>query len=286
MKYLILPFIVMSSLSPSIAQTDSIYAYYDLRWSKLDDKTDAKYFRVVKDRPDGKYVVRDYYMSGKLQFVGICTALEPKLVIEGDGTLYHESGGVQQVGRFEEEEAVGLHKYYYEDGKPHKAIFHRPGEKPLYHQFWSREGEEKLVNGTGTTIEYFDGRPTVHNEIEDSVSTASFSEDAAGNRVYMFVEQLPEYRGGYAAMINHLKARMTYPKMARRRGIEGTVYVSFLIGKAGEVTEVHVIKGIHETCDAEAVRVVSTLNAWSPGMHKGQPVSVRFVLPIKFNLRG
>ena len=286
MRYIIILLLLGCGLSPANAQTDSVYAYYDLRWNKLDGRTDAEYFRVVKDRPDGKYVVRDYYISGKLQSAAVCTVLEPKLVMEGEGTLYHESGGIQQVGHFEEEQPVGLHKFYYEDGKPHKVVFYKRGEKTLYHQFWTREGEQKLVNGTGTIWEYFDGRPPVYNEIEDSVSIASFSDDGAGNQIYMLVDQLPEYRGGYAGMINHLKAGIKYPKVARKKGIEGTVYVSFVVGKKGEVMDAHVIRGIHEACDAEALRVVSTLDAWSPGMHKGKPVFVRFVLPIKFNLRG
>jgi protein TonB len=87
-------------------------------------------------------------------------------------------------------------------------------------------------------------------------------------------------------MINDIRAAMKYPKSARRYGIEGTVYVAFLVGKTGEVSDVRVLKGIQRECDAEAVRAVTTLNKWQPGRHKGQAVYVKFVLPIKFNLRG
>ena len=60
MRYIIILLLLGCGLSSANAQTDSVYAYYDLRWTKLDGKTDAEYFRVVKDRADGKYVVRDY----------------------------------------------------------------------------------------------------------------------------------------------------------------------------------------------------------------------------------
>lgn len=276
--------VCLAITSSAVAQRDSIYGYYDMLWKKLDNKEDAKFFRVVKDRPDGKYLVRDYYISGKLQFVGICTALEPKLDIEGKGTLYHESGGVQQIGLFKEEEAVGLHAYFYEDGARHKVVFHREGEKDVYHHFWSREGEEKLVNGKGLVAEYLPGLATRYYEIEDSVVVASFSDDESGNTVYGILEQQPEYRGGYEALIKDIRATMKYPKSARKRGIEGIVYVAFLIGKKGEISNVRVLKGIQHECDVEAVRAVTTLNKWNPGMHKGEPVFVKFVLPIKFKL--
>jgi antitoxin component YwqK of YwqJK toxin-antitoxin module len=124
--------------SSTLAQQDSIYGYYDAQWKKLDDNEDATFFRVVKDRPNGNYLVRDYYISGKLQFVGTCTALEPKLDIEGEATLYHEGGGVEQIGHFKDEKPIGLHKYFYEHGGPRKFVFHREDEKDIYHQFWSR----------------------------------------------------------------------------------------------------------------------------------------------------
>lgn len=283
MKPVIL-FIFLAITSSAVAQEDSIYGYYDMRWKKLDSKEEAKFFRVVKDNPDGKYLVRDYYISGKLQFVGICTALEPRLNIEGNGTLYHENGGVQQIGHFQDEKPIGLHEYFYEHGAPHKVVFHREGGSDVYHHFWSREGEQKLVNGKGLVAEYFPGLATHYYEIEDSVVVASFSDDESGHRVYGILEQQPEYRGGYEGLIRDLRATLKYPKSARKRGIQGTVYVAFLIGKKGEISNVRMLKGIQYECDVEAVRAVTTLNKWSPGMHKGKPVYVKYVLPIKFKL--
>jgi protein TonB len=67
-------------------------------------------------------------------------------------------------------------------------------------------------------------------------------------------------------------------------GIEGIVYVSFLILGDGTVTDVKVLRGIHTDCDKEAVRVISKLPGWSGGKQGGIPVSVRMVLPVKFKL--
>jgi TonB family protein len=286
MKPSILLSLILVATSPALAQQDSIYGYYDMLWKKVSDKNTAKYFRVVKDRPGGQYLVRDYYMSGALQFVGVSKTLEPKLDIQGEGTLYHESGSVQQVGHFQDEKAVGFHKYYYEDGTLRKVVFHREGEKDLFHQFWSREGEPKLVNGTGLAIDHFSGRPTQYYEIRDSVVIASFADDEDGNRVYAMVEQQPEYDGGYETLVKDLKANLEYPRSARKRHIEGTVYIAFVVGKNGEIADVRVLKGIQAECDAAAVQAVTKLNKWKPGMHQGQAVFVKYVLPIKFSLKG
>jgi protein TonB len=102
---------------------------------------------------------------------------------------------------------------------------------------------------------------------------------------FVVVEIMPAYEGGHQEMINFLGRKMKYPASARRMGIEGTVYVSFLVKGNGEVDDVKVVRGIHPDCDKEAARVVSLLDGWIGGRQGGVPVSVRMVLPIKFKLK-
>ena len=104
------------------------------------------------------------------------------------------------------------------------------------------------------------------------------------NKVFLVVEQQPEFEGGYEAMMNFIKKNMRYPASARRMGIDGTVYVSFVVGKDGGINDVKVIRGISADCDKEAVRVVQAMPPWKPGKQNGKPVFVRFNLPIKFKL--
>ena len=85
-------------------------------------------------------------------------------------------------------------------------------------------------------------------------------------------------------MMDYLRANLRYPADARQKGIEGTVYTSFIVEKDGSVSEVKTIRGIHEEADTEARRVVQNFPKWVPGKQNGEPVRVRFVLPIKFNL--
>src|SRR5687768_3994521 len=104
------------------------------------------------------------------------------------------------------------------------------------------------------------------------------------NKIFMVVEQQPEFEGGYEAMMNFIKKNMRYPASARRMGIDGTVYVSFVVGKDGSINEVKVLRGISADCDKEAVRVVQMMPNWRAGKQNGKPVFVRFNLPIKFKL--
>ncbi len=99
-----------------------------------------------------------------------------------------------------------------------------------------------------------------------------------------FAEVMPEYEGGIEAMMKFLRKNLHYPASARRMGIEGSVYVRFVVNSQGEVANVEVLKGISAALDNEATRVIALLNKWRPGRQHGNPVNVRMVLPIKFQL--
>jgi protein TonB len=104
------------------------------------------------------------------------------------------------------------------------------------------------------------------------------------NEIFAVVEQQPEFEGGYEAMMQFIKQNMRYPASARRMQIDGTVHVSFLVSKTGSISEVKVLRGIQSECDKEAVRVIEMMPAWKPGKQNGKPVTVRFIMPIKFRL--
>jgi protein TonB len=97
-------------------------------------------------------------------------------------------------------------------------------------------------------------------------------------------EVLPHYDGGMEAMMKFIQKKLRYPTIAERKKDEGTVYVSFVISNTGTVTNVEIIKGISKECDLEAVRVISMMDKWKPGLQNKMPVAVKMVLPIKFKL--
>jgi periplasmic protein TonB len=83
-----------------------------------------------------------------------------------------------------------------------------------------------------------------------------------------------------------LQDNIKYPQMARESGIQGTVYVTFVVERNGSVTDVKILRGIGGGCDEEAVRVVQNMPKWEPGKQRGKPVRVQFNMPIKFTLAG
>lgn len=104
------------------------------------------------------------------------------------------------------------------------------------------------------------------------------------NAAFTIVDQRPQYPGGDQAMYNYLGKEVVYPELARSMGVEGRVFVQFVVNKDGSLDAVHVVKGIGAGCDEEALRVVKNFPRWIPGEQDGKPVYVRMVLPIFFKL--
>jgi protein TonB len=124
---------------------------------------------------------------------------------------------------------------------------------------------------------------TEETVIEDVVFEEAPEEEAA-DEIFQFVEDQPAPIGGMKAFYEYVSKNMKYPAQARRMGVEGKVYVSFVVGKEGEITDVQVLKGIGAGCDEEAIRVLSGAPKWKPGKQRGRPVRVRMQLPIIFKL--
>lgn len=104
-------------------------------------------------------------------------------------------------------------------------------------------------------------------------------------RVYEKVEQMPEFPGGNEELINFLVKAVQYPDEAKKKGTQGKVFVSFVVGKDGTVTNAKIAKGADPLLDAEALRVVGTMPKWNPGKEKREAVAVQFTLPIVFALK-
>jgi len=104
--------------------------------------------------------------------------------------------------------------------------------------------------------------------------------------IFQIVETAPAFPGGDIARMKFLQDNIKYPQMAKESGIQGTVYVTFVVERDGSVTDVKILRGIGGSCDEEAVRVVRNMPRWEPGKQRGKPVRVQFNMPIKFTLAG
>ncbi len=104
--------------------------------------------------------------------------------------------------------------------------------------------------------------------------------------VFTIVEEMPSFPGGDAERQKFLGANIVYPQQATENGIQGTVYVSFVVDSKGNITDAKILRGIGGGCDEEALRVVKMMPKWHPGKQNGKQVRVLFNMPIYFKLQG
>lgn len=124
--------------------------------------------------------------------------------------------------------------------------------------------------------------------LEELAKTTPTFTDAKGNIVYNKAEVEPSFEGGKKAMMNYLQDNIKFPKEAQDNGIEGTVFVDFIVSADGSIREVGVTDAPGEIIDpsfsAEAIRVVSAMPKWIPGRQRGKAVEVKYSLPITFRM--
>ena len=104
------------------------------------------------------------------------------------------------------------------------------------------------------------------------------------NGIFQVVETEPEFPGGMAELMKYLEKNLRYPQICKEQGVQGRVIVQFVVNTDSTITDVNVIKPVNPHLDEEAVRVVKAMPKWNPGKQRGEPVRVRFFLPVTFRL--
>ena len=134
-------------------------------------------------------------------------------------------------------------------------------------------------------------------EIEDSeaddntlinvapVIAAKEEEEEEEAQVFFIVEDMPEFPGGEMALRTYIANAIKYPVIAQENGIQGKVYVTFVVGKDGSVSNASIARGVDPSIDKEALRVINSLPKWKPGKQRGKPVNVSYTVPINFQLQ-
>jgi periplasmic protein TonB len=126
-----------------------------------------------------------------------------------------------------------------------------------------------------------------NTEVQEYVAPVRSDEEESAEeaQIFMVVESMPEYPGGESALYTFLGENIKYPQMAKESGIQGRVFVTFVVERDGRVTDVRVLRGIGGGCDEEAIRVVQSMPKWTPGKQRGKSVRVQYNLPVKFTLQ-
>ncbi len=104
------------------------------------------------------------------------------------------------------------------------------------------------------------------------------------SEVFAYVEQMPSFKGGEKKLIEFISQNVKYPEEAKEIGIQGTVFLSFIVDETGSLTQPKILKSIHPLLDKEALRVFNLMPKWISGKQNGKPVKVKMCLPVKFKL--
>ncbi len=180
---------------------------------------------------------------------------------------------------------IGLGKYFNIEKKSHISFGVRPWPLHGYTQlgFDTKKGKSIMFTfegGTGDNISFISyGLVTVGfrwNMIKNTDNPKSV--------IYDVVEIAPEFKGGHEKLNEYLVNQIKYPEEAKQKGIQGKVFVKFIVMSDGSINGVRLIKGVHETIDNEALRVVKAMPNWVPGKHRGKTVNCSFAMPIVFKL--
>ena len=127
--------------------------------------------------------------------------------------------------------------------------------------------------------------PTEEVQVEEKEVKTQVIEQKVEAEVFLIVEEPPTFPGGEAALYKWLGENLKYPEEAKELGIQGRVFVAFVVEPDGSTSNAVVKRGIGGGCDEEAIRIVKAMPKWGAGKQRGQPVRVQFNLPIKFTLQ-
>ena len=122
-------------------------------------------------------------------------------------------------------------------------------------------------------------------QLREQIAAPEPPKPAEENKVHDFVEQMPSFPGGMGALMSWLSQNIKYPVIAAENGVEGRVIVQFVVEKDGSITDVKIAKSVDPSLDKEATRVVSSMPHWIAGRQNGNPVRVKYTVPVTFKLQ-
>ena len=189
------------------------------------------------------------------------------LLAQENDTTYYEDGVISAIGSYDSKGRE----------KGHWVYFWESGSK-------SREG--KYSKGKSNGKWFFYGEDGALEEIghykKDRLLQA-ISPD--GSKVTQTrIERMPEFPGGLDALMKYLGSSISYPDDAKQAGVEGKVYVSFVVGKEGGISNINIRRSVYPSIDKEVIRVIEDMPNWSPGLSYGRAVKVQYNLPVNFSL--
>ncbi|HTJ48555.1 MAG TPA: TonB family protein [Cyclobacteriaceae bacterium] len=289
-------------------ETDEVNAYYYKVGVKVRNSSGSTYYIDT---------VKTYYVKTN-SLRSVSNYVEG--FQEGEYKEYFENGNLKETGVDEKSRDIGKWKSFYPDGKPQRIVEYpkKPGDISKFSEldfkildYWDSTGAQTVINGNGHYKHYFFDKDVLRKEEGEVVNglhdyawkgysngILSYSENFSqgsfldgisyheGNIFrYNVLSEPAEYPGGMKKLYKFLNSNIGYPIIARKLGIVGRVFVQFVINTDGSLSDVKIIKGVHESIDEESLRLVRSMPKWVPGKSRGREVKSKFVLPLTYNLQ-
>ena len=121
--------------------------------------------------------------------------------------------------------------------------------------------------------------------VEEYVAPEIEEEEVVEQEIFQIVEEMPAFPGGEQKLMEYVGKNIKYPQIARESGIQGRVFVGFVVEPDGSVSNVKLLRGIGGGCDEEAMRVIKSMPKWKPGKQRGKAVRVSYQIPVMFRLQ-
>ena len=274
------------------------------------DISNALYYEIGS-KNDKKGAVEQFYANSH-ELYG--TYSYSKKGVNGPSKVFFKNGKIKESGKYKNNKKVGTWSLNYENGKKKAALKYdskKTNNAPLLVEAYNQAGEAMVVDGNG----YFKGQDLTFREYmeegnyQNGVKTGKWTGFKEGRKAYeelynsegelvegtsytkdgqtlsyTEIDREATFEGGMQNWSNFLKMNLKYPKLAKRKNIQGAVYIQFTVNEEGEIDKIEVASGIGGGCDVEAVRVVS-LGQWTPGTHRGQKIKSTIQVRIIFRLR-
>ena len=199
----------------------------------------------------------------------------PKADLEGKKGVFFEIGLTLAL-------AVLLFAFEWKSSTEQVTPFQTPAEEQI---------EDEIIPITQQMLKpppppppILDAEDQSENQVIEHVADfGEYGEENTGeSEIFQVVEDMPSFPGGNVS--KWIAKNVKYPVLAMENGIQGKVFIQFVIERDGSITDVKVVRGVDASLDKEAVRVVQSMPKWKPGKQRGKPVRVAYTLPINFQL--
>ena len=175
--------------------------------------------------------------------------------------------------------------YVYNNDEPQKQV---PVKKGRQNAAIKNNGKTilQVVEAQDQKTEAEAPKTESQTELKVEGTATASEQNQAPKDVFDVVEVMPQFPGGVQELFSFLSKTVKYPAEAEKAGTQGRVIATFVVRKDGSISDAHIVKSVDPLLDAEALRVINAMPAWTPGSQSGKPVNVKYTVPITFRLDG